>query len=157
LKVPTVAAVQGVAVGAGLNLVLAADLRIVAHDARLVSGFFRIGLHPGGGHFALLGRSAGWEAAAAAGVFGIDMSGERARELGMAWESREPDAVVGRAMEVAGGPARDPELARVTVASFRAALGPPPLGWEPALAAERAMQMWSLRRRSLVEGGESHG
>jgi len=51
---PVIAAVRGAAVGAGYNLMLAADLRIVAEDARLISGFLRIGLHPGGGHFALL-------------------------------------------------------------------------------------------------------
>ena len=53
LQVPTIAAVRGAAVGAGINLMLAADLRIVAEDARLISGFLRIGLHPGGGHFGL--------------------------------------------------------------------------------------------------------
>ena len=50
LRAPTIAAVHGAAVGAGLNLVLATDLRVVAHDARLLGGFQRIGLHPGGGN-----------------------------------------------------------------------------------------------------------
>ena len=54
MQVPTIAAVRGAAVGAGINLMLATDLRIVADDARLISGFLRIGLHPGGGHFGLL-------------------------------------------------------------------------------------------------------
>src|ERR1035441_5117822 len=48
LEGPTIAAVRGAAVGAGINLMLATDLRIVAEDARLISGFLRIGLHPGG-------------------------------------------------------------------------------------------------------------
>ena len=66
LEMPTIAAVRGAAVGAGINLMLATDLRIVAEDARLISGFLRIGLHPGGGHFGLLAGRAGAEAAAAA-------------------------------------------------------------------------------------------
>src|SRR5712691_10111722 len=79
LEVPTIAAVRGAAVGAGINLMLAADLRIVAEDARLISGFLRIGLHPGGGHFGLLAGRAGAEAAAAAGIFGEEISGRRTR------------------------------------------------------------------------------
>ena len=79
LEVPTIAAVRGAAVGAGINLMLATDLRIVAEDARLISGFLRIGLHPGGGHFGLLAGRAGAEAAAAAGIFGEEISGRAGR------------------------------------------------------------------------------
>ena len=46
LAPPTVAAIRGGAVGAGLNLALATDLRVVAEDAALLSGFIPIGLHP---------------------------------------------------------------------------------------------------------------
>src|SRR5882762_1149020 len=56
LSVPSIAAIRGAAVGAGLNIALAADLRICAEDARLIAGFGQIGIHPGGGFFALLGR-----------------------------------------------------------------------------------------------------
>ena len=57
LEPPTIAAVRGGAVGAGMNLAFATDLRIVAGDAKLISGFLPIGLHPGGGHGALRGRT----------------------------------------------------------------------------------------------------
>ena len=46
LEPPTVAAIRGGAVGAGINLAFATDLRVVADDARLMAGFSRIGLHP---------------------------------------------------------------------------------------------------------------
>ena len=49
IGVPTVAAVRGAAVGAGLNLALAADARIVSDTARLIPGFKWLGFHPGGG------------------------------------------------------------------------------------------------------------
>src|SRR3954464_12038535 len=87
VKVPTVAAVRGSAVGAGMNMLLATDLRIVARDARLLCGFLKRGLHPGGGHFVILWRLIGREAAAAMAIFGEEINGERARELGLAWES----------------------------------------------------------------------
>src|SRR5882757_7465824 len=62
---PTIAAIRGGAVGAGMNLAMATDLRVVARDAKLISGFLPISLHPGGGHGVLLGRTGAREAAAA--------------------------------------------------------------------------------------------
>lgn len=148
LAPPTIAAVRGGAVGAGVNLALATDVRIVAHEARLISGFLRIGLHPGGGHFTLLGRSVGHEAAAAMSVFGEEVSGARAAELGLAWESVDDEAVEDRALELARRAAADPPLARATTRSLRLQLGPPAVPWAVALESERAQQMWSLRRRT---------
>jgi enoyl-CoA hydratase len=147
LPVPTVAAVRGAAVGAGVNLLLATDLRIVAADARIIGGFLRIGIHPGGGHFTLLGRLAGRETATAIGLFGEEISGARAQELHLAWEAVADDEVESRAFELAARVAADPQLARTTVASLRNQLGPPSVSWPAAVAMERAAQMWSLRRR----------
>jgi enoyl-CoA hydratase len=149
LEPPTIAAVRGGAVGAGLNLMLATDLRIVASDARIVSGFLPIGLHPGGGHAALLGRSGVREAAAALALFGERIDGTRAAELGLAWAAVEDDDVEPTAHELAARAGADPELARRTAASLRTVLGPPALPWGAALELERASQMWSMRRKEL--------
>src|SRR5688572_21349560 len=119
VKVPTVAAVRGSAVGAGMNMLLAADLRIVAKDARLICGFLKRGLHPGGGHFVILSRLIGREAAAAMALFGEEINGEKAVELGLAWEAVDDGAVEDLALELAARVAADPELARVTVGNFR--------------------------------------
>jgi enoyl-CoA hydratase len=151
---PTIAAVRGHAVGAGVNLMLATDLRIVAESARIITGFTGIGIHPGGGHFALLARLAGRDAAAAMSLFGEEIDGRRAAELGLAWEALAEDAVEPRALELARRIAHDPELARAGAHSFRLEVGPPELSWPAALEVEKAVQMWSLRRRAISEGGE---
>lgn len=150
LEPPTVAAIRGGAVGAGVNLAFATDLRVVARDARIVSGFLPIGLHPGGGHGVLLGRTGQREAVAAMALFGERIDGARAAELGLAWAAVEDGEVEGLATELARRAGADPELARRTARSMRTELGPPALPWPAALELERASQMWSLRRRALA-------
>ncbi len=150
LQVPTIAAVRGAAVGAGINLMLSTDLRIVSTNARLIAGFLKIGLHPGGGFFTIASRTAGREATSAMGLFSEELDGARAVELGMAWKAVDDDQVEDLALELAARPAKDPELARQAVRSFRTEAGPPGIGWEAALHFERATQMWSMRRRETA-------
>ncbi|UOY01869.1 enoyl-CoA hydratase/isomerase family protein [Blastococcus sp. PRF04-17] len=146
VRVPTVAAVRGSAVGAGMNMLLATDLRIVAKDARLLCGFLKRGMHPGGGHFVILSRLIGREAAAAMAIFGEEINGDKAVELGLAWQSVDDAAVESRALELAGRVAADPELARVTVGNFRKEVVNGAVGWDVAMQYERPAQMWSMRR-----------
>ena len=153
LEPPTIAAIRGGAVGAGLNLALATDLRIVARDAALTSGFMRLGLQPGGGHGVLLARNGGNEATAALTMFGERMDGERAAELGFAWEALADEEVEDRALELAAVPAGDPELARRTARTVRLETGGRGSDWDAALELERTGQMWSMHRKHLT-GGE---
>lgn len=108
MEPPTIAAIRGGAVGAGLNLALATDLRVVAEDARLSSGFMPIGIHPGRGHSALLARATGREVANAIQLFGQAITGVRAVELGLAWTATPADAVVPTALDLAEGAGRRP-------------------------------------------------
>lgn len=147
IGVPTIAAVRGAAVGAGLNLALATDLRIVSRTARLLPGFAQIGIHPGGGHFTLLNRVAGREAAAAMGLFGEEVDGERAVALGLAWAAYDDEDVLREATALATRVASDPALARRLVASFRRETRPGGVPWDVAVELERSPQMWSLRRK----------
>lgn len=147
--VPTVAAVRGAAVGAGLNLALSTDLRIVSRTARLLPGFAQVGIHPGGGHFTLLNRVAGREAAAAMGLFGDEIDGERAVSLGLAWAAYDDADVEGEAVKVASRIAKDPALARRLVVSFRRQTAPGGMPWDVAVDVERSPQMWSLRRKHV--------
>jgi enoyl-CoA hydratase len=80
---PTVAAVNGPAVGAGMNLALACDVRIAARSARFVAGFLRVGLHPGGGSTWMLKRVVGAQVLAALVLFEEGLDGEEADRLGL--------------------------------------------------------------------------
>lgn len=146
---PTIAAIRGGAVGAGMNLAMATDLRVVARDAKLISGFLPIGLHPGGGHGVLLGRAGVREVAAALALFGESIDGARAAELGLAWAAVDDADVEEHALGLAAVPGRDPDLARRTAKTLRTELGPPALPWGAALEMERSAQMWSMRRKDL--------
>jgi enoyl-CoA hydratase len=146
LEPPTIAAVRGAAVGAGLNLAMATDLRVVAHDAKLVSGFLPMGLHPGGGHGHLLARAGLRETANAMGLFGQALTGDEAVARGLAWRAVPAGEVEAVALELAAVPGADPALARRTARSLRASAGVP---WPAALDLERASQMWSMRRKAL--------
>jgi enoyl-CoA hydratase len=147
LAVPSIAAVRGHALGGGLNLALVADVRIVSETARLASGFFQNGIHPGGGFYSLLGRTAGRQTAAMLGVFGVAVGGRDAAASGLAWKSVPDEDVDPLAMEYAHAAAADPGLSRAMIESLREELGPPPLPWSTAVEIERAKQAWSRERR----------
>ncbi|MEV6905615.1 enoyl-CoA hydratase [Amycolatopsis sp. NPDC051071] len=83
-SLPTIAAVGGAAVGAGLNLALAADVRIVGPRARFVARFLELGVHPGGGMTWMIQRLVGPQKAAAMTLFGEVVGAEAAVEAGLA-------------------------------------------------------------------------
>ncbi|QBI21966.1 enoyl-CoA hydratase [Egibacter rhizosphaerae] len=84
LPVPVIAAVQGAAVGAGLNLALSCDIRIAGHDATFGATFARIGLHPGGGCTLFLVRRLGASRALRTLLLGESLDAARAVEWGLA-------------------------------------------------------------------------
>jgi enoyl-CoA hydratase len=108
---PTVAAVNGAAVGAGLNLALAADVRIAGRAAKFMSGFLRIGLHPGGGNTSLLTDAVGPQAAAAMTLFGETLDGEEAARVGLAWRCVDDDVLLDAATSLAASAAAYPRAA----------------------------------------------
>src|SRR4029077_1548438 len=156
MEMPTIAAVRGAAVGAGINLMLATDLRVVAEDARLISGFLRIRLHPGGGALGLRAGRAGAEAAAAAGIFGEEISGLRAAQLGLAWEALPSEQVEARAAGLGRRAARDPRVGR-TAPRGRPAPGGGRGGPGPACAPSGARRGCRGRPPSRWSGALSSG
>ncbi|MCJ7670799.1 MAG: enoyl-CoA hydratase-related protein [Acidimicrobiia bacterium] len=143
---PTVAAVNGAAVGAGFNLALCCDVRLAGASARFDSRFARIGLHPGGNHLWMLERAVGPQAAAAMNLFGERVDGERAAELGLAWRCVDDDALIDEAVALAGRAAEVPrELARSVKQTLREVPFQP--DFDAALATELERQ-----RRSFESG-----
>jgi enoyl-CoA hydratase len=82
-KLPTIAAVNGVAVGAGFNLALACDMRLASQEARFDCRFLNIGLHPGGGHSWMLIRAVGWANAAQMLLLNRAMDADAAKAIGL--------------------------------------------------------------------------
>ena len=119
---PTVAAVNGAAVGAGLNLALACDLRLAGPRARFESRFLPLGLHPGGGYTWMAQRVLGAQGAAALTLFGEVVDAAEAARIGLV--HRVADDVVAAAVEVAGRAAAAPrDLVRTTKATLRLTAG----------------------------------
>ena len=120
---PTIAAVNGAAVGAGLNLALAADVRIAGPAALFDPRFQKLGIHPGGGATWMLQRAVGVQAARAALLFGMRFDAEAAVRYGLALEVA--DDPVAAARELAAGPAAAPrDVVLATKASMRATANP---------------------------------
>ncbi|MGH3674229.1 MAG: enoyl-CoA hydratase [Mycobacterium sp.] len=120
---PTIAAVNGAAVGAGLNLALAADVRIAGPAALFDARFQKLGIHPGGGATWMLQRAVGVQAARAALLFGMRFDADAAVRYGLALEVA--DDPVAAARELAAGPAAAPrDVVIATKASMRATANP---------------------------------
>ncbi|MDT7724328.1 MAG: enoyl-CoA hydratase [Actinomycetota bacterium] len=81
---PTIAAVGGAAVGAGLNLALAADVRLAGPRAKFIARFLELGLHPGGGMTWMIQHAVGRQRAAAMTLFGEVLDAEAAVRAGLA-------------------------------------------------------------------------
>ncbi len=106
---PTVAAVNGAAVGAGMNLALVCDLRLAAHGAKFDCRFLDLGLHPGGGHTWMLRQLGGSQLVTAMVLFGQALDGRAAQDHGLVWESVPDDELLDRAKAVAARAASAPE------------------------------------------------
>jgi enoyl-CoA hydratase len=146
----TVAAVNGPAVGAGMNLALACDLRVVATGARFDCRFLDLGIHPGGGHTWMLRRIVGPQAAAAMVLFGEVLGAEAAVDRGLAWEQAAPDALVPRAVELASAAARAPrELSRAAKATLAEVAGIE--AHDAAVEHELAKQLASMDAPAFAE------
>ncbi len=112
---PVVAAVNGVAAGAGAVIALAADLRVLARSAKLAFLFVRVGLAGADmGAAYLLPRLVGLGRAAELLLLGGDVSAERAEEVGLAYRVVDDDALPSEAAALARRLAEGPALAHAT-------------------------------------------
>lgn len=149
-SLPTVAAVNGAAVGAGMNLALACDVRVVARKARFDTRFVDLGIHPGGGHTWMLRRIVGQQTAAAMVLFGEVLDGEAAARVGLAWRCVDDGALLDEAVGLAAHAASCP---RDLVAKVKATLATMAGvdSHEAAVAVELEPQLWSMDQPAFAE------
>ena len=86
LRVPTVAAVNGVAAGAGASLAMTCDLAVAASNASFIQAFSKIGLVPDAGGSWFLVKRLGLARALGAAMLGDKLSAQDAKEQGMIWD-----------------------------------------------------------------------
>jgi 2-(1,2-epoxy-1,2-dihydrophenyl)acetyl-CoA isomerase len=97
LPFPVVAAVNGVAAGAGANIALACDIVIAARSASFVQAFARIGLVPDSGGTWILPRLVGAARARGLALLAEPLPAERAADWGLIWKAVEDDTLRGEA------------------------------------------------------------
>jgi enoyl-CoA hydratase len=145
LAVPTLAAVHGPVIGAGVNFILPCDVVVAAHRATFDPRFLDLAIHPGGGHLWRLEQRIGRQGAAALILFGESITAAEAANCGLIWKCVPDDELLPVVTAMAVRAARRPtELVRRTksVLSLSRALT------DPAMAAsiEQDAQDWSMRQ-----------
>lgn len=150
LEVPTIAAVNGAAVGAGLALALACDIRYVAADARLSVPFTSLGLHPGMASTWLLPQVAGPAVARDLLLTGRVVSGAEAVGLGLASRCLAAGEVLAAARAAAVQVAAAAPVATRLTKLALAGNGPADL--DAALQWEALAQALTMTGADLTEG-----
>jgi len=147
---PTIAAVNGAAVGAGMNLALVCDVRLAGRSARFDTRFLQLGIHPGGGHTWMLHNITGPQTTAAALLFGEVIDGPDAERVGLVWRCVDDDALRKTAVEMAARVAdAPPEL----VQRVKATMANAPQIADHGTAVERELvdQVWSIGQPAFAE------
>jgi 2-(1,2-epoxy-1,2-dihydrophenyl)acetyl-CoA isomerase len=150
MPVPVIAAVNGVAAGAGANFALGCDMVVAARSAGFIQAFSKIGLIPDCGGTWLLTRLVGRARAIGLAMTGDKLSAEEAQRIGMIWQCVDDSALMDSAMALAGKLAA---MSSKALADTRRALDDAAmLGYEGALALEPRMQRELGRGHDYAEG-----
>lgn len=149
LEVPTIAAVNGAAIGAGLCLALACDIRYAARGARMGVPFVKLGLHPGMAGTHLLPRAVGEAHARDLMLTGRLVDADEALGLGLVSRVIDPTTFLDECVDVAAGiAATAPVASRLTTLALRAGHA----DVETALQWEALAQPVTMATRDLQEG-----
>jgi enoyl-CoA hydratase len=148
-SLPTVAAVNGAAVGAGMNLALACDLRLAGPQARFDTRFLDLGIHPGGGHTWMMRHLVGPQTTAATVLFGQILDAAEAARMGLVWRAVDGD-VVAAAVDLANRAADAP---RELVVRVKATIRDMAQISTHAEAVDRELedQVWSINQPAFAE------
>ncbi|MEL6800256.1 MAG: enoyl-CoA hydratase-related protein [Pseudomonadota bacterium] len=148
--IPTVAAVNGAAAGAGANLALATDVVIASEAAVFLQAFTRIGLIPDAGGTYWLPRQMGFAKAMGAALFAEKITAQQASDWGMIWEAVPEDMFEAHWQSRAAHLAAGPTVAYAGVKeALRASYGN---DLETQLALEARIQGRSGKTRDFKEG-----
>jgi 2-(1,2-epoxy-1,2-dihydrophenyl)acetyl-CoA isomerase len=151
LRVPTVAAVNGVAAGAGASLAMTCDLAIAASGASFVQAFSKIGLIPDAGGSWFLVKRLGLARALGCAMLGDKLSARDAKEQGMIWDvAAEDEDCVEAALKVAQRLAAMPTKALVATRQLLRAAATRDL--DAQLDAELETQTALGRTHDYLEG-----
>lgn len=101
LEVPTIAAVNGAAVGAGCDLACMCDIRIASETARFAESFVKLGIIPGDGGAWLLQRAIGYQRAAELSFTGDMVDAQAALAMGLVTRVVPPEQLLPAARELA--------------------------------------------------------
>jgi enoyl-CoA hydratase/carnithine racemase len=128
LEVPSIAAVNGAAVGAGCDLACMCDLRIASTTAKIGETFINLGIIPGDGGAWFLQRVVGYQRAAEMTFSGRMVEAQEALAIGLFLEVVAPEALMPRARELAAAfAAKPPQAMRLAKRLLRHGRGPAPL------------------------------
>lgn len=101
LEKPVVAAVNGVAAGAGANIALSSDIVVAAQSASFIQAFSKIGLVPDSGGTYTLPRLIGWQKASAIMMLGDKIPAADAEKMGMVYKIFPDESFAAEAMKIA--------------------------------------------------------
>lgn len=150
LEVPTIAAVNGAAIGAGLCLALACDLRYAARGAKLGAPFVKLGMHPGMAATHLLPGVVGEAHARDLLLTGRVVDADEALRLGLVSRVHEPETFLDDVLETAAGIAATAPIASKLTKLALADGGH--ADFEAALQWEAMAQPITLATEDLQEG-----
>jgi len=153
MPVPVIAAVNGVAAGAGANLALCCDLVVAARSASFIQAFTRIGLVPDTGGTWLLPRLVGSARALGIAMLGDKLPAEEAARIGLIWQCVDDAALAETAAALAQKLAGMPTRALVATRHSMAAAQGSDLG--TALAEEARIQRDLGNANDYREGVEA--
>jgi len=150
LRKPVIAAVNGYALGGGLETALICDIRIASTNASFAAAEVKLGWIGGGGMSALLARSIGPSNTAVMLMTGDPIDAERALTWGLVSEVVEPAALLPRALELATTiAARAPIAVETAKANLSAAYNLP---LDQAVRYERDIQTVCFATQDAAEG-----
>jgi 2-(1,2-epoxy-1,2-dihydrophenyl)acetyl-CoA isomerase len=151
LRVPTIAAVNGVAAGAGASLAMTCDLAVAASNAVFVQAFSKIGLVPDAGGSWFLVKRLGLARALGCAMLGDKLSAKDAKEQGMIWDvAAEGEDCIEAAMKLAERLAVLPTKA--LVATRHLLRGAASRDLDAQLDAERDTQSALGKTHDYIEG-----